>query len=223
VRPGQPLTRRLFIAFRLPAPVVEALVIWQHDTIAHISSVRLTSPAQLHVTAVFLGSTPATEVQAVTEVLRHAMRRARCPIFRIDRYRETARVGMLMLREELVANDGHPVARGHAREGATGDPWNTAGVPATSTERASELTGHLMVALEASGRYVREFRAWRPHVTVARFRTPPRLRLDPPPVAPFAPTDVALYESALGPSGSVYTVLEAFPFRDEPPPPPANS
>ena len=198
MRPGQPLTRRLFIAFRLPAPVVEALAIWQHDTIAQVSSVRLTSPGQLHVTAVFLGSTPATEVQAVTEVLRHGMRSARRPVFRVDRYHETARVGMLRLREELVGHDHY-------------------------AGRASELTGHLMVALEASGRYVREFRAWRPHVTVARFRTPPRLRLDPPQMAPFAPTDVALYESALGPSGSTYTVLEAFPFRDEPPSPPANS
>ena len=211
MRPGQPLTRRLFIAFRLPADVVEALAIWQHDTIAHLSSLRPTSAAQLHVTAVFLGSTPAADVPAITGVIRHAVRSARRPIFRIDRYRETARVAMLTLREELVH---HPygVARGHAREGATGDPWNTAGVPESSTGRANELTGHLMVALEASGRYVREFRAWRPHVTVARFRTPPRLRLEPPPVAPFAPTDVALYESALSPSGSTYTVLDAFRF-----------
>jgi 2'-5' RNA ligase len=198
VRPGQPLTRRLFIAFRLPASVIEALAIWQHDTIAHVSNLRLTTPAQLHVTAVFLGSTPAAEVSSVTGVLRHAMRSARRPMFRIERYHETARVGMLRLREELVGHDQY-------------------------AGRASELTGHLMVALEASGRYVREFRAWRPHVTVARFRTPPRLKLEPPPVAPFAPTDVALYESALSPAGSGYTVLDAFPFRDEPAPPPVKS
>jgi 2'-5' RNA ligase len=198
VRPGRPLTQRLFIAFRLPAPVIEALTIWQHDTIAHVPNLRLTTPAQLHITAVFLGSTPGAEVQAVQTVIGHAMRNARRPIFRIDRYHETARVGMLTLREELV---GH-------------DPY---------AGRANELTGHLMVALEASGRYVREFRAWRPHVTVARFGASPRLRLEPPPVAPFAPTDVALYESALSSAGSTYTVLKAFPFRDEPAAPPARS
>jgi 2'-5' RNA ligase len=198
VRPGHSLTQRLFIAFRLPASVVEALVLWQHDAIAHVSNLRPTTPAQLHVTAIFLGSTPAAEVPAVTEVLRHAMRTARRPIFRIDRYHETARVGMLTLREELVGQDHY-------------------------AGRASELTGHLMVALEASGRYVREFRAWRPHVTIARFRTPPRLRLEPPAVAPFPPTDVALYESALSPAGSTYTALEAFPFRDDPPSRKANS
>jgi 2'-5' RNA ligase len=187
VRPGHALTRRLFIAFRLPASVVEPLAIWQHDTIAHMSNLRLTPPAQLHVTAVFLGSTPAAEVQAVSDLTRHAVRNARCPRFRVDRYHETARVGMLTLREELV-----------------------------SPPYASELTGHLMVALEASGRYVREHRAWRPHVTLARFRTPPRLRLEPPPVSPFAPMDVALYESVLAPSGSSYVVVDAFPFRDEP-------
>jgi 2'-5' RNA ligase len=191
VRPGRPLTRRLFIAFRLPASVVESLALWQHDAIAHVANLRITAPAHLHVTAVFLGSTPAVEVQAVLEVIRHAMRNARRPIFRIDRYHETARVAMLTLREELVGHDSY-------------------------AGRASELTGHLMVALEASERYVREFRSWRPHVTVARFRTPPRLRLEPPPVAPFAPTDVALFESTLGESGSTYTVLDAFTFRDEP-------
>ena len=189
MRPGYALTRRLFIAFRLPASVVEALAIWQHDTIAHISNLRLTAPAQWHVTAVFLGSTPSGEVQAVTALTRHAVRNARCPRFRVDRYHETARVGMLTLREELVGDDHY-------------------------AGRASELTGHLMVALEASGRYVREHRAWRPHVTIARFRTPPRLRLEPPPVSPFAPTDVVLYESVPAPSGSTYTVLDAFPFRD---------
>ena len=189
MRPGYALTRRLFIAFRLPASVVEALAIWQHETVAHVSNLRLTGPEQWHVTAVFLGSTPAGEVQAVTDLTRHAVRNARCPRFRVDRYHETARVGMLTLREELVGHDHY-------------------------AGRASELTGHLMVALEASGRYVREHRAWRPHVTIARFRTSPRLRLEPPPVAPFAPTDVALYESMPAPSGSTYTVLDAFPFRD---------
>jgi 2'-5' RNA ligase len=187
VRPGQPLTRRLFIAFRLPAEVVEAVAIWQRDTIAHISGLRLTTPAQLHVTAVFLGSTPDTDIPAVTELIRHGVHSARRPAFRIERYRETARVGMLTLREEPVGHD-HYAGRG------------------------SELAGHLMLALEASGRYVREFRAWRPHMTVARFRTPPRLRLEPPALPPFAPTDVALYESALSPNGSTYSVLDRFPF-----------
>jgi len=80
-----------------------------------------------------------------------------------------------------------------------------------------------MLALEASGRYVREYRTWRPHVTIARFRTAPRLKLEPPPLSPFEPTDVALYESVLAPSGSTYTLLDAFPFRDEPPVPAARS
>ena len=82
MRPGYALTRRLFIAFRLPASVVEALAIWQHDTVAHVSNLRLTGPEQWHVTAVFLGSTPAGEVQAVTDLTRHAVRNARCPRFR---------------------------------------------------------------------------------------------------------------------------------------------
>ena len=62
--------------------------------------------------------------------------------------------------------------------------------------------GQLMLALETAGRYARESRDWRPHVTVGRFRTPPRLRLSPPPVAPFAAADLALYESTSSPAGS---------------------
>jgi 2'-5' RNA ligase len=187
VRPGRPLTRRLFIAFRLPAEVVEGVALWQRDTIGLHPTLRLTAPAQLHVTAVFLGSTPDAAVPAVTDVIRHGVRSARRPRFRIDRYHETGRVGMVILREEPVGQD-------------------------TYVGRAYQFTGRLMVALEASGRYVREFREWRPHITVARFRTPPRLRVEPPRLAPFAPTDVALYESALSPNGSTYTVLDSFPF-----------
>jgi 2'-5' RNA ligase len=190
VRPRHPLTHRLFIAFRLPPFVVEALSAWQKQTVAHVPAVRPMPAAQFHVTAVFLGSTPAADVPQVIDLTRHAVHNARRPAFRIDRYHETSRVGMVTLREERV---GH-------------DPY---------AGRAAELTGHLMIALEAAGRYVREHRAWRPHVTVARFRTAPRLQPEAPVIPPFAAVDVALYESALSPAGSTYTALELFPFRDE--------
>ena len=59
-----------------------------------------------------------------------------------------------------------------------------------------------MLDFEAAGIYERENRDWRPHVTVARFRTPPRLRPALPELGSFSPLDVALYESTLSPAGS---------------------
>jgi 2'-5' RNA ligase len=63
--------------------------------------------------------------------------------------------------------------------------------------------------LERLGAYERERRPWLPHVTVLRFRERPRLRLDAPIVAPFVPSDAALYHSILRPSGAQYEVIES--------------
>jgi hypothetical protein len=44
---------------------------------------------------------------------------------------------------------------------------------------------------------------------VLRFREQPRLRLDAPALAPFDPSDAALYHSVLRPSGAQYEVIES--------------
>jgi 2'-5' RNA ligase len=64
--------------------------------------------------------------------------------------------------------------------------------------------------LERLGVYKPEKRAWLPHLTVLRFREPPRLRPEPPPLEPFVPSDAAAYLSRLSPSGAQYEVLESF-------------
>jgi RNA 2',3'-cyclic 3'-phosphodiesterase len=69
---------------------------------------------------------------------------------------------------------------------------------------ASALAADVQARLERLGVSRREGRPWLPHVTVARFRERPRLRLDPPPVGTFVPSDAAAYLSRLHPSaGSV--------------------
>src|SRR6478735_8591714 len=55
----------------------------------------------------------------------------------------------------------------------------------------------------AAARY-REARPWLPHLTVARFRARPRLRLEPPPMGTFVPSDAAAYLSRLRPGGAQY-------------------
>ena len=74
-----------------------------------------------------------------------------------------------------------------------------------ATAFATDL-GH---RLEALGVYELEERPWLPHVTVGRFRTRPRLRLEPPPLGTFVPSDAAAFLSRLRPGGAQYVALES--------------
>jgi 2'-5' RNA ligase len=100
------------------------------------------------------------------------------PVLQALRYRETVRVGMVVLVED-------------------------------EPRRAYVLAGRLMLRLEDLGVYRRESRSWLPHVTVARFREPPRLSPPAPDLGTFSPSEVALYHSVLRPTGAQYEVLEA--------------
>jgi 2'-5' RNA ligase len=76
--------------------------------------------------------------------------------------------------------------------------------------RAGRFADDLFGRLEALGVYERERRVWLPHVTVIRFRRPPRLRPSLPPIGPFSPSDAAVYHSVLRPTGAQYDVIESF-------------
>jgi RNA 2',3'-cyclic 3'-phosphodiesterase len=75
--------------------------------------------------------------------------------------------------------------------------------------RAALLAADVQERLERLGVYRREARPWLPHLTVARWRKRPRLRLEPPPVGTFVPSDAAAYLSRLHPRGVQYEVLES--------------
>jgi RNA 2',3'-cyclic 3'-phosphodiesterase len=75
---------------------------------------------------------------------------------------------------------------------------------------ATRLAEDLFGRLEALGVYERERRTWLPHVTVLRFRRPPRLKPPQPELGEFAPSDAAAYLSQLGPQGAQYFVVESF-------------
>jgi RNA 2',3'-cyclic 3'-phosphodiesterase len=64
--------------------------------------------------------------------------------------------------------------------------------------------------LERLGVYERERRQWLPHVTVLRFRRPPRLRPPLPGLGELGPSGAAVYLSQLRPGGAQYVVLESF-------------
>ena len=75
--------------------------------------------------------------------------------------------------------------------------------------RAALLAEDVQERLERLGAYRREGRPWLPHLTVARWRERPRLRLEPQTVGTFVPSDAAAYLSRLHPGGARYEVLES--------------
>ena len=178
---------RLFLALRLPGPVLDAVEAWQDEHLRR-DGVRVVPREHLHVTLAFLGRRPAAELEPIVGALRAAAA-ATGPELRLAaaRYRETRAVGMVVLE------DG----------GGAG----------------AALAADLQARLEGLGVYRREGRPWLPHLTVARFRRRPGLRLEPPALSSaeggtFVPSDAAAFLSRLhpGPSrggGAQYAVLES--------------
>jgi 2'-5' RNA ligase len=78
------------------------------------------------------------------------------------------------------------------------------------TGAATRLAEDLFGRLERLGVYERERRAWLAHVTVLRFRRPPRLKPSLPDLGEIVPSDAAVYLSQLGPTGAQYFVVESF-------------
>ena len=75
--------------------------------------------------------------------------------------------------------------------------------------RAAGLADDLHGRLERLEVYERERRAWLPHLTVARFRRPPRLRPPLPDLGEVTPSEAAVYLSRLRPGGAQYEILES--------------
>ena len=78
---------------------------------------------------------------------------------------------------------------------------------------AARLAGRVQAELVDLGLYRLENRDWLPHITVLRYRDPPRLSPPLPELGPVVPSEAAAYLSRLHPSGAVYEVLESFPLK----------
>ena len=89
---------RLFVALRLPEPVVDAVVAWQRDAL-HGTDARTIPRENLHVTVAFLGSRPAGDVEPILGELREAAAAARPIVLGPRDYRETRSVAMLRLTD----------------------------------------------------------------------------------------------------------------------------
>ena len=77
-------------------------------------------------------------------------------------------------------------------------------------DAAGDLARDLHERLRRLGVYEPEQRRWLAHVTVLRFRRPPRLEPPLPELGAFGPSDAALYHSVLRSAGAQYDALESF-------------
>jgi len=77
-------------------------------------------------------------------------------------------------------------------------------------DAAGDLARDLHERLRRLGVYEPERRRWLAHVTVLRFRRPPKLEPPLPEMGAFGPSDAALYHSVLRSAGAQYDALESF-------------
>jgi len=94
--------QRLFCALTLPDPVLDRLVDWQARELAGLESAdgaRIVPRENLHVTLAFLGSRPASDAAPIGAELGAAAAAAGPIRLRVQRYRETRSVGMVVLED----------------------------------------------------------------------------------------------------------------------------
>ena len=170
---------RLFCALLLPDDVADVLAAWQAQRLAGAAAGgRLVPRGNLHVTLAFRGARPAGERAPIAAALRAAAAAAGSERPLL----EPARYRETRSVGMLVLTD--------------------------PTGAATALAVGVQSRLEQLGVYRRERRAWLPHVTVLRFREPPRLAPPLPEVANICPSDAAVMVSVLRPDGARYEIVE---------------
>jgi RNA 2',3'-cyclic 3'-phosphodiesterase len=179
---------RLFVAADVPGDRLAAV---QRSTSAlrrALGDARWVAPANQHVTLKFLGYVTSDLLPAVQEACA------------------------------LVARSHRPARVGLAPLGAFPSPRRARVVWAGLDDPGgllASLAAALDGALEPLG-FAAEKRAFTPHLTLARLKSPRRLdepfpELGPAALAPFDVDAVALYQSHLSPKGARYEVIEGFP------------
>ena len=172
--------QRLFVAVPLPGALFQ-FVHTAQESLPRVPGLRPMREEQYHVTLAFRGEVGDSKANAAREVVRSVPG---------DMGGDAFISGFLLLPSP-----------GKARVVA---------LEMSDEHRVFErLYEHVMTGLEAAGVMQREKRPFRPHLTIARLRSPG-------PVQPrsesgqtrFAVESVCLYESELRREGAVYTVLE---------------
>ena len=171
--------QRLFVAVPLPGEL-EALVRRAQESLPAVQGLRVLKPEQLHVTLAFMG-----EVDA-----------------------ERAAIARSVVESVPAGLGGEAVVGGFL---LLPSPSRARVVTLELADEQGVFAGlfeTVMGGLEAGGVMSREERPFRPHLTIARLRTPcvvrPRYESEQ---ARFAVQSVCLYQSELRREGAVYTVV----------------
>jgi len=187
---------RLFVALDLPAGSREALAAWRDGALA-LPALRPVAADALHVTLVFLGSTPLDRLPEV--------------IGATSRATEGAAPARLAARELRGVPPRRPRLLALDLEDEGG--------------RLSAVQSRVATSLAGAGLHRPEARRFWPHVTLSRVRAGARLEGPPPPLtglpdeaAAFPGVEVVVYRSHLGPRGSRYEPLASFSLGGEPAP-----
>lgn len=183
----KPARVRLFVAVSVPDDQLESLARQAEPLKEGLAGGRWAPPANQHVTLKFLGWT-AVEM---LEDLKGSLRRACAP---------------LAPAEVRIDGLGSFPSRRRVRV-----LWAGFEDPERLLVRLNEVIER---AVEPLG-FERERREFSPHLTLARFKTPQRLReelpaLDRASLEGFVVSEVRLYRSHLHPKGAQYEVLESF-------------
>jgi 2'-5' RNA ligase len=121
--------------------------------------------------------------------------------------RPAADVGPVSSAVAAAAENADPIALRATRYGET----RSVGMVVLDDVHGSagRLALDLFDRLERLGVYERERRPWLPHVTVLRFKRPPRLHPRVPDLGELSPSGAAVYHSVLRSGGAQYEVLES--------------
>jgi 2'-5' RNA ligase len=188
---------RLFVA--VPAPeAVRTAAVGVMERLRGAGDVRWVRPELLHLTLKFLGATPAEKMPAIAQILE-------------ENANKFSRIVVELGGAGAFPNERRPQT---LWLGLSGEGASSLGRLAEGIERGLEPLG-----------FAREQRAFRPHLTIGRVKSPrgqaelsQRLRQvaaagSEPSRVEWPVEEIQLIRSDLRPAGPEYTVLRSFPFR----------
>jgi RNA 2',3'-cyclic 3'-phosphodiesterase len=184
---------RAFLAIELPDALRPGLAQVQEELKRSRADVRWVAVNNIHLTLKFFGNVPDEEIDTLAQAAREA----------------AAETAPLQLQATVAGAFPSPHAPRVVWLGLGGDL-----VPLT------QLFYRLEKAFAALG-YPPETRAFNPHLTLGRVKSPAnreklaRLLAQTPPLdwPPFTVKELILFQSVLSPQGSKYTPLKVIPLR----------
>jgi RNA 2',3'-cyclic 3'-phosphodiesterase len=183
---------RLFVAVTVPAEQLDALETDTSSLKERLTGARWTANKNRHVTLKFLGSTPSDQMDRI------------------------GRICASMAAKHQVTNVSLAGLGAFPSEKRARVLW--AGIEDDDNLLAI-MAGELSDALEPMG-FEPEARAFTPHLTLARLKTPGKLPelpgLTEVTREPFEVREVVLFRSHLSPRGARYEALDRYPLRKSP-------